>query len=75
MANWFNVRLKRTGTPGSEPPIVVRLRPPDGRTPDIGETIQIPVNGRGVRAIVRAVSSPAGLAADTVCTVTVDEVV
>jgi hypothetical protein len=75
MAGWFNVRLKRTGTPDYEPPILIRLREPDDGIPGIGETIQVPLKGRGVRAIVRAISSPPGLAADAVCTVTLDEVV
>jgi hypothetical protein len=78
MANWLNVKLKRTGTPVHELPILMRLRNLDGRMPEIGDTISIPLRGRSVRAIVRTISShssDASRASDMVYTITVDELV
>jgi hypothetical protein len=48
MPNWLNVRLKRAGRPVYESPILMELRQLGGRAPIIGETIDIPFEGKGL---------------------------
>jgi hypothetical protein len=78
MAGWLNIQLRRTGTAAGELPILTRLRNTEGRTPEIGDTVNIPLKGRDVRAIVRTISSESfasGEESDTLYTITVDELV
>jgi hypothetical protein len=78
MAGWLNIKLRRTGTAADELPILTRLRNAEGRTPEIGDTIRIPLKGRDVRAIVRTISSQSsqsGGKSDVLYTITVDELV